>query len=241
MIGQFKNHIIEILHNFTESQGEKVHAAAVAAVDAIARGNQFYAVGTGHSHMVGEEFYARAGGLACVKLIAPMELTLGEHPMKSTKIERIGAYAQVILTQYGLRQGDVLLISSNSGRNAMIVELAMECSRRGITTIGFTNLNHSRQVESRHESGLRLFEVCDIVIDNCGCQGDAAMDVEGVRGKMGASSSIVGMFMAQSLSMEIAEELAKRNMEVPVFLSSNLDGGDAWNKQIMEKYYGVTL
>lgn len=241
MLKQFENHIVGILHTFAATQAEALHAAAVAAVEAIARGNQFYAVGTGHSHMVGEEFFARAGGLACVKLIAPMELTLGEHPMKSTKIERIGEYAQVVLTQYGLKTGDVLLISSNSGRNAMIVELALECRRRGITTIGFTNLNHSRQVTSRHESGLRLFEVCDIVLDNCGCEGDAAMELPGVRGKMGASSSIVGMFMAQSLSMEIAGELARRNLEVPVFLSSNLDDGDAWNRQIMEKYYGVSL
>lgn len=239
MLKQFEMRITEILHTFAETQAENLHRAAVALVDALENKHSFYAVGTGHSHMVGEEFYARAGGLACVKLIAPMELTLGEHPMKSTKIERIAEYAQVILTQYGLRQGDILLISSNSGRNAMIVELALECKRQGIKTIGFTSLTHSLQVTSRHESGKRLFEVCDIVIDNCGCEGDAAMELPGVRGKMGSSSSIVGMFMAQSLSMEIAEEMVKRDMEVPVFLSSNLDEGDNWNQKIMEQYYGI--
>lgn len=241
MLNQFEQRITAILHTFVRTQSEQLRRAAVTVVDALAVGGSFYAIGTGHSHMVGEEFYARAGGLACVKLIAPMELTLGEHPMKSTKIERIAEYARVVLTQYNLRKGDVLLISSNSGRNAMIVELALECARRGITTIGFTNLTHSRQVTSRHESGKRLFEVCDIVIDNCGCEGDAAMEIEGVRGKMGASSSLVGMFMAQGLSMEIAGEMAKRGMEVPVFLSSNLDAGDQWNQHLMEEYYGVTI
>lgn len=241
MLHRFEEKVTNILHTFTQTQAEPMRRAAVAVVDALARGGSFYAIGTGHSHMVGEEFYARAGGLGCVKLIAPMELTLGEHPMKSTKIERIAEYAQVVLTQYRLCRGDVLLISSNSGRNAMIVELALECERRGIITIAFTNLTHSRQVTSRHESGRRLFEVCDIVIDNCGCEGDAAMDVPGVRGKMGASSSIVGMFMAQSLSMQIAEEMAQRNMVVPVFLSSNLDDGDQWNRKIMEEYYDVSV
>lgn len=239
MLKQFESKITEILHTFVETQEENLHRAALAVVDSLERGGSFYAVGTGHSHMVGEEFYARAGGLACVKLIAPMELTLGEHPLKSTRIERIAEYAQVILTQYKLKAGDVLLISSNSGRNAMIVELALECRRRGITAIAFTNLTHSRQVTSRHDSGQRLFEVCDIVIDNCGCEGDAAMDIEGVRGKMGASSSILGMFMAQSLGMEIAREMASRGMEVPVFLSANMDAGDAWNQKIMEEYYGI--
>lgn len=241
MLKQFENRILNILRNFAETQEENLQRAASLVVDALETGGRFFAVGTGHSHMVGEEFYARAGGLACVRLIAPMELTLGEHPMKSTKIERIAGYAHVILTQYNVKRGDVLLISSNSGRNAMIVELALECKRQGIKTIAFTSLTHSRQVSSRHESGKRLFEVCDIVIDNCGCEGDAAMELSGVRGKMGASSSIVGMFMAQSLSMEIAEEMVRRNMEVPVFLSSNLDDGDRWNRQIMEEYYGTSL
>lgn len=235
----FESKITEILHTFETTQEENLRRATVTIVDALEQGHEFYTIGTGHSHMVGEEFYGRAGGLACVKLIAPLELTLGEHPLKSTKIERIGAYAHVILTQYKLNPGDVLMISSNSGRNAMIVELALECKRRGITTIAFTSMDHSSRVTSRHESGKRLFEVCDVVIDNCGVQGDALLDLEGVPGKMGASSSIVGMYMAQVLSMEIAQEMGRRNLEVPVFISSNVDGGDPWNHRLMEKYYGI--
>lgn len=79
------------------------------------------------------------------------------------------------------------MISSNSGRNSMPVEMAIELQKRGITTIAFTNLKHSKGVISRHSSGKRLFEVCDYVIDNCGCVGDAFMMLEGVRGKMGSS------------------------------------------------------
>lgn len=239
MLKEFESEIGKILHTFTQTQEENLRKAARAVVDRLEQGGKFYVIGTGHSHMVGEEFYARAGGLACIRLIAPMELTLGEHPMKSTKIERIAEYARVVMMQYKIGPGDIVLISSNSGRNAMIVELALELKRQGTAAIAFTNLTHSAQVASRHASGKRLFEVCDIVIDNCGCEGDACMALEGVRGKMGASSSIVGMFMAQSLSMLIARELAARNMEVPVFLSSNLDAGDNWNRFIMEKYYGV--
>ena len=65
------------------------------------------------------------------------------------------------------------------------------------------------------------------------------MEIPGVPGKMGSTSSIVGMFLAQSLSMLLAQELERRKMEVPVFLSSNLDEGDRWNRRIMEKYYGI--
>ena len=92
---QFAQKMIEILNLFTETQSENMKTVADIIVDRIKEGGRFFVFGTGHSHMVGEEFYARAGGLACVQLIAPMELTLGEHPLKSTQIERIAEYAHV--------------------------------------------------------------------------------------------------------------------------------------------------
>lgn len=235
----FGAHIHGVLQRFQESQKTALEAVAAAVADRIEKGGLLYVVGSGHSHMVGEEFYARAGGLACIRLIAPMELTLGEHPMKSTVVERSADYAHVILTQYKITDRDIVMIVSNSGRNAMSVELALELKKRGIPTVAFTSLAHSTESSSRHASGKRLFEVCDYVIDNCGCPGDAAMSLPGIPGKMGSTSSIVGMFMAQSLGLLLAQELQRRGMEVPVFLSSNLDAGDAWNKHIMEKYYGI--
>ena len=239
LLDAFFSHIQDVLNCFQSTQGEILQKVASAVADRMEQGGILYVVGSGHSHMVGEEFYARAGGLACIRLIAPMELTLGEHPMKSTVVERSADYAHVILTQYKITEKDMVMIVSNSGRNAMSVDLALELRRRGIPTVAFTSLAHSRQSTSRHGSGKRLFEICDYVIDNCGCPGDAAMEIPGVRGKMGSTSSIVGMFMAQSLSMLLAQELERRKMEVPVFLSSNLDEGDRWNRHIMEKYYGI--
>lgn len=239
LLDAFGTHTHEILDRFRITQADVLAKVASAVADRMEDGGILYVVGSGHSHMVGEEFYARAGGLACIRLIAPMELTLGEHPMKSTMVERSADYAHVILTQYKISDKDMVMIVSNSGRNAMSVELALELKRLGIPTIAFTSLAHSTQSASRHRSGRRLFEICDYVIDNCGCPGDAAMEIPGVAGKMGATSSIVGMFMAQSLSMLLARELESRKMEVPVFLSSNLDEGDRWNRHIMEKYYGI--
>jgi len=235
----FSDHIHSVLRRFQESQKAAMETVAAAVADRMENGGLLYVVGSGHSHMVGEEFYARAGGLACIRLIAPMELTLGEHPMKSTVVERSADYAHVILTQYKIKPQDTVMIVSNSGRNAMSVELALELKKRGTATVAFTSLAHSMGSTSRHSSGKRLFEVCDYVIDNCGCPGDAAMELPGIPGKMGSTSSIVGMFMAQSLGLLLARELQRREMEVPVFLSSNLDAGDAWNKRIMEKYYGI--
>lgn len=239
MIKKYTEEIHTMIDQFVETQEQGLQEMAQIIAQKIKDGGKLYAVGTGHSHMVGEEFYARAGGLACIQAIAPMELTLGEHPLKSTTIERISEYAHVILMQYKITANDIVIISSNSGRNSMPVEMAIECQKRGITTIAFTSLKHSKEVTSRHPSQKNLYQVCDYVIDNCGYPGDAIMDVPGTKGKMGSSSSIMGMFMAQTLSMMLAKELANLGVEPPVFVSANVDEGDQWNAKIMKKYYNI--
>ena len=235
----FYDKVVEILDIFTSTQSEVLENIAKEVAKKIQNGGRFFVFGTGHSHMVGEEFYARAGGLACIRLIAPMELTLGEHPLKSTQIERIADYASVIMMQYGFKENDAILISSNSGRNSLPIELAIQCKELGMSVIAFTNLKHSINVTSRHSSKQKLYEVSDYVIDNCGEVGDAMMFVDNTKGKMGSSSSIVGMYMVQLLSMMLAQNLAKAGIEPPVFLSANVDGGDAWNQDIMKKYYNI--
>ncbi|WP_236911772.1 SIS domain-containing protein [Clostridium sp. Cult1] len=62
-------------------------------------------------------------------------------------------------------EGDIIVIVSNSGRNAVPVEMAMLAKEKGIYVIALTSLKHSQSVESRHESGKRLFELADLVID----------------------------------------------------------------------------
>ncbi len=62
---QFAQKMIEILNLFTETQSENMKTVADIIVDRIKEGGRFFVFGTGHSHMVGEEFYARAGG-ACL-------------------------------------------------------------------------------------------------------------------------------------------------------------------------------
>lgn len=218
---------------------EIINKASKQIAGKIAEGGKFYIVGTGHSHMIAEEFYGRAGGLACAYMMVPLELTLLEHPLKSTMIERIAEYANVLLLQYPITDKDIVMICSNSGRNALPIELALQIKHLGASTIALTSLTHSFNVTSRHPSNKKLYQVCDIVIDNCGYEGDATMEIKGVKGKMGATSSIIGMYIAQLMSMKIAESLVNLGIEPPVFISANVDEGDQWNESIMKKYYHI--
>lgn len=123
------------------------------------------------------------------------------------------------MLQYGLKENDIILISSILGRKSIPIELAIKCKELGMSVIAFTNLKHSKSVSSRHSPKQKLYELCNYVIDNCGEVGDVMMLVEDTKGKMGSNSSIVGMYMAQLLSMLLAQNLAKADIELPVFLS----------------------
>lgn len=227
---------LSIVERIKETQIENIHQAADLIARAHANQKTFYVSGSGHSHSVAEELYGRAGSLAFTVPILTTELTLTEHPTKSTMIERLPGYASILAQLYEIEQGDVVLIVSNSGRNAYPVELAIEAKKRGANVISLTNVKHSQEVTSRHSSGKRVFEVSDIIIDNCGEKGDAATYLEGINTPIFPTSSIANAFICGALSVEVCALLQERNLEVEVFTSANVDGGFEKNEAYFKKY-----
>lgn len=227
------------LRRIHDTQAEPIRRAGEVIRDALQAGHRFFVTGTGHSHMLAEEFYARAGGLACVTPILPTEFMLHEHPLKSTAVERVAAYAPVTLDVYGVSAGDVLLIASNSGRNGMIVELALGAKALGATVLAITSVAGMAGQPSRHSCGKKLCDAADIAIDNCGVEGDAACTISESGLRMGATSTMAGAYIVQQLGLSVAAAFLSGGEEPPIFRSSNVDGADAWNRALFRTYYHV--
>ena len=160
---------------------------------------------------------------------------LHDHAIEATYLERESGYAERILKQYPLAAGDVLLVASNGGRNAVPVEMVLGARERGVKTVALTNLSQSRQWPSRHSSGKRLFEVADLVIDNCGVDGDAAVTLPGFDLKIGPPSSITGMLIMNLIVVQAIEDCLKGGGSPEVFVSSNTKGDDH-NDVMLQKY-----
>ena len=114
---QYLQYVTEILQKTIDTQEEALEQAAEAVCESCLEGGRFYVFGSGHSHMIAEELYIRAGGLAYVKAILPPELMLHEMPNKSTWLERLGGYAEAMIKLHKVGEKDTILIISNSGRN----------------------------------------------------------------------------------------------------------------------------
>lgn len=221
-----------------EHELPNIKIAAEFVTESCKNGGKFYVFGSGHSHMIAEELYQRAGGLALVHGILPGELMLHEMTMKSTYIERMEGYSQAMVELYRVEEKDTIMVISNSGRNPVPVEMCLAAKAKGAKVIAMTSMKHSADCKSRHSSGKKMYEIADVTIDNHAEKGDAGISVEGLDTKIGPISSMTGIAIAEALACQVVDNLLKAGIEPPVFKSSNVDGGDAYNDQIFKKYYG---
>jgi uncharacterized phosphosugar-binding protein len=235
---RFFDHAQKKLQQVLEHEMPNIQAAADLVTESCAQGGKFYVFGSGHSHMIAEELYLRAGGLALVHGILPPELMLHEMPNKSTYLERVEGYSQSLVELYRVEAKDTILVISNSGRNAVPVEMCLAAKAKGAKVIAMTSMQHSANCASRHSSGKKMYEIADVTIDNWGEPGDAAFPIEGLDSCIGPTSSITGITIAQALVCQVVDNLVKMGIEPPVFKSSNADGGDAHNNRIFDTYYG---
>lgn len=215
----------------------QIAAGARRIADTILTGHSLFSFGASHSFMVTEELVYRAGGLMLVNPIYPHGMHLGVRPLTMTsQLERLPGLGRELLNGSPARAGDLLLITSNSGRNAVAIDMALHARETGITTIGITSLAYRNQGSSRHATGQKLCDLCDLVIDNGVPYGDAVVDIPGHPQKVGPLSSLTGLAIANALVVETVNQLVERGIEPPVFCSANVDGGEAFNARLLEKH-----
>jgi uncharacterized phosphosugar-binding protein len=214
-----------ILAEVSAQQAEPIQKAGDLVAQAIAGGRVVQAFGSGHSHMIAEEAFFRAGGLVPVNLILDESLIFLNGAVESTRAERQPGYAATILEREDIRAGDVAMVISNSGRNAVPIEMALHFKAAGVKVIAITNPRQAASSPSRHESGKYLYQVADLVIDNCIPVGDAVLEVPGLAQKMGPSSTVAGAAIMNAIMIEAAARLQAMGKNVPVIASANVGTG----------------
>ena len=208
---------------------------------AIEAGAVIQAFGTGHSEAFAMEIAGRAGGLIPTNKIALRDLVLhGSLPVDvlgGSILERNPNVVAELWDISPIHAGDVFVIASNSGVNGSVVGMALLAKERGHDVIAVTSLEHTAEVQPKHPSGLRLSEVADVVIDNLAPYGDATLALPGGVA-VGSVSSITSAFIAQLLTIGVAERMSGDGRLPPLYLSANIPGGDEHNHALEKKYEG---
>lgn len=215
-----------------ETNAEALETAARIIEERLAAGGMLHAFGTGHGHLLALEIFYRAGGLVRVNPVLDGPLMLHENASESSHIERTDGLAAKLLEKHPIAAGDVLIVASNSGRNAVPVELAALARERGAFVVALTSRRHTESVTPRNKLGKRLFEVADLVLDNAGIVGDALLPFpDGTRS--GATSTAIGSMLLQALVARIHEIACEKGDKLGFFVSANVDGGDAINDRFI--------
>lgn len=228
---QYFHELQSVLDRVVSSQAEPIALAAEAISRAISQGGILHTFGTGHSHLIAEEFYYRAGGLVSVNPILFDGLMLHRDPVLSTHLERLTGLAATILESQVISPVDVAFVASNSGANAVSRELAIEMQRRGITVIAMTSVTHATSKEARGAEERRLHDIADIVIDNGGVVGDAIVSIEGFDQKVAPTSTAIGAAIANAIVAQTVANLVRAGQHPRVYTSANTEGGDAANAE----------
>ncbi|MGW5637305.1 SIS domain-containing protein [Streptomyces sp. NPDC003832] len=238
LAGQFFDAAIGLLRTVRDEEGENIEAAGELLADTVENGGRLFAFGAGHSSLAAQDVVYRAGGLALMNLLT-VPGVVGVDVMPATlgsALERVDGLATVVLDTSPLRAGDVLIIISLSGRNALPVEMAMTARERGVKVIGVTSVAYASETTSRHVSGTYLKDHCDVVLDSRIAVGDAELTLDTVPAPFAPASTVVTSALLQAVLATAAGALADRGIEPPLLRSGNVDGGHEWNGKVMDEY-----
>ena len=221
-----------LLDRIFETNKEKLSEATTYMAKTIIEDRIIHTFGTGHSHMIGLELFVRAGGLANVNAFLDSIVMTSEGARRSAEIERIRGVSKVLWDQHHIDKEDLFIVISNSGRNAMPIEMAELAKANGNKVIAITSIEQSKKYPARIEGQKKLYQIVDLVIDNCVKPGDGMLKIGGEL--TGAASTIAGCFIVNLLATEAMKIAADKGVKLPLYYSQNIDGFD--NEALYDRY-----
>ena len=108
----------KISERIAEDGADSIERAAALFSDALTENKKIFLFGTGHSHILAEELFYRAGGLVKIQPILEPSLMLHISASESTAAERAEGIAQRLFDDYKVGKNDVIVIISNSGKRS---------------------------------------------------------------------------------------------------------------------------
>ncbi|WP_440900040.1 SIS domain-containing protein [Actinosynnema sp.] len=190
------------------------------------------AAGAGHSLAAVAETFYRAGGLACVRPVYHPELLPMHGAISSTAAERRSGLAGQVLREAGLARHDVLFVFSTSGVNPYPVELAAHAADAGCPVVAVTSRSASAAAPRR--AGSTLADHATIVLDTLVPPGDSSYPLDAP--VTAAVSTIATTFLWNLVMVRLLDKATEEGVELPLWRSANVEGGDAANAGLLRKY-----
>ncbi len=210
--------------------------------EAILADRLVHVFGTGHSRMAVEEMFPRYGSFPGFHPIVELSMTfhnpvVGANGQRQAMfLENVQGFGPVLWRNFVTDPSDCLLAISTSGCNAVTIDVAIEAKRLGMTVVALTSLAHSAASTSRHESGKKLHEVADLVLDQKAPAGDSSVWISGLETPVAPISSVTGCTIINLVKAEVARLLTEAGRP-PKVLTAACHVGAERAKALFEETY----
>ena len=208
LIDRYQQAAMDLLFKARTTQRENIEKVGKIVAEAVEGGHKIYLGKICHD--IEMDLFNRGGGPAFYQLYKEGETEL--------------------------KPGDVLFVSSVSGRTAKVVDLAYKSMQEGIKVIALTSLVYAQAVEPVHESGKRLHEFVTAYLDNCAPAAEAMLEVDGLEARFAAASGLASCFIMWSVTAIAVETMLKDGYTPGVFMSINFPGGKEFYDKAIEHY-----
>ena len=236
---KFYKCVEELQRQIRETQDEKIKEAAQCIFDSVMNDGCVHLFDTGH--IIDSELINRAGGF---ELMRRFRYNMNVESSARSRLERtkkekntsLEGLAELALRQGEVLPNDVMIIGSVSGRSVNVIDLALACKKMGVKVIAMTSVAYSSKVESKHSSKKRLFEIADIVLDNCAPYGDGMMEIKGLDATFIPASGLSAAYIMWAINADLAELFIENNITPSILKSVNYDPNIEYNQELAQKY-----
>jgi uncharacterized phosphosugar-binding protein len=104
------------------------------------------------------------------------------------------------------------------------IDVALRAKEAGMKVVVCGSEAGFRNKPSRHSSGKKLFEIADVVVDNCTDAVDASVVLKDHQDKIGPISTVSFVTLVWMIISTVAEELADRGVHLFIHPSHNVPG-----------------
>jgi uncharacterized phosphosugar-binding protein len=232
----------EIIEKIESTQLENIDKAVDICFESMINNNVVHLFGSGHSRMAVEEVYPRYGSFPGFHPMVELSLTnhhnvVGNNGQRQAIfLENVEGFGEVILSNYHFGKHDSIIVFSHSGTGNVVVDIAKGMKDRGVPVIAVTSIAHSKLAKSKHSSGLKLYELADVVIDNCAIPGDAMVKIDNLETPVGPGSTIGNTVIVNELKCRLAQKLTDHG-KPPKVITSSVFVGDEESKRLFDSSY----
>ena len=231
--------VVSQMNSVMENELDKIETAASWLAEEVKQEKIIHVYGTGgHNFMIACELFTRAGSLLNYNIIMPGGTPCFEsHP----STESIPGIVPKTFDYYRVQKDDVMLIINVNGINGTTIESALECTKRGIRSIGISSKQFAKNVEpdcaNRHPSGKNLHDLVDLHIDCYTPVGDMIIDLEKINRKTGSSSTCPLVLIVQLINARTIEMLVEEGITPDFFMSGNTKEGAPFGTELKNRWF----